>query len=252
MRSVFITGTDTDAGKTYVSVLLLDALNRAGLKTSGFKPIAAGCEQTLHGLRNDDALQLQKAASHKLPYNMVNPIAFAAPIAPHIAANKLGLTIDMQLVSNTLAALQKEDIDFLLVEGAGGWRLPTFLPSLSLSSLPGEETHQSKQPKQPQTAEFLSEFVAQVKLPVILVVGMKLGCLNHAALTFEQIKRDNCEVIGWVANQADPDMECYSENLASLHTLIDAPFLAEVKNGQQSIELNHNSMGHILALSQIA
>jgi len=246
MQSVFITGTDTDAGKTFVSVLLLHALNRAGYKTSGFKPIAAGCEQTLHGLRNDDALQLQKAASHKLPYNMVNPIAFAAPIAPHIAASKLGLTIDMQLVSNTLAALQKEDIDFLLVEGAGGWRLPTFLPSLPLS---GDDTHQGKQP---QTAEFLSEFVAHAKLPVILVVGMKLGCLNHAALTFEQIKRDNCEVIGWVANQVDPNMECYSENLASLHTLIDAPFLAEVKHGQQIIELNHNSLGHILALSQIA
>lgn len=252
MQSVFITGTDTDAGKTYVSVLLLDALNRAGFKTSGFKPIAAGCEQTLHGLRNDDALQLQNAASQKLPYNMVNPIAFAAPIAPHIAASKLGVTIDMQLVSNTLAALQKEDIDFLLVEGAGGWRLPTFLPSLPPFSLSDENTHQNKSLKQPQKAEFLSEFVAQAKLPVILVVGMKLGCLNHAALTAEQIKRDNCELIGWIANQVDPDMECYSENLASLHTLIDAPLLAEVKHGQQSIELHDDSLGHILQVSQIA
>ncbi len=235
MQSVFITGTDTDAGKTYISVLLLEALNRSGFKTSGFKPIAAGCEQTVHGLRNEDALQLQNAASHKLPYNMVNPIAFAAPIAPHIAALKLGVRIDMQLVSNTLTALQKEDIDFLLVEGAGGWRLPTFLPSLP-----------------PQKPEFLSEFAAHAKLPVILVVGMKLGCLNHAVLTAEQIKRDNCELIGWVANQVDPDMECYYENLASLHALIDAPFLAEVKHGQQSVELHDDSLGHILQVSQIA
>ena len=246
MQSVFITGTDTDAGKTYVSVLLLEAINRAGFKTSGFKPIAAGCEQTSQGLRNDDALNLHKASSHKVPYNMVNPIALAAPIAPHIAAHKLGIKIDMQLVSNTLTLLQEEDIDFLLVEGAGGWRLPTFLPSLQPLQPASEKAHLDERQKQPQKAEFLSEFVAQAKLPVILVVGMKLGCLNHAALTFEQIKRDNCELVGWIANQVDPDMECYSENLASLHALIDAPFLAEVKHGQQSIELAEKTLHQIL------
>ncbi|AEP29478.1 dethiobiotin synthase [Brumicola nitratireducens] len=245
MQSVFITGTDTDAGKTFVSVLLLEAINRAGFRTSGFKPIAAGCEQTAEGLRNDDALNLQRASSHKLPYNMINPIALAAPIAPHIAAHNLGTRIDMQLVSKTLAALQEEDIDFLLVEGAGGWRLPTFLPSLK--PLLNEKEHEDEPQKQPQKAEFLSEFVAQAKLPVILVVGMKLGCLNHAALTFEQIKRDNCELVGWIANQVDPDMDCYAENLASLHALIDAPFLAEVKHGQKSIELAEKTLSQLLA-----
>ena len=247
MQSVFITGTDTDAGKTFVSVLLLEAINRAGFKTSGFKPIAAGCAQTAKGLRNDDALNLQKASSHKLPYDMVNPIAFEAPIAPHIAAVKLGIKIDMQLVSNTLSALQQEDIDFLLVEGAGGWRLPTFLPSLQVLPSASESIQQDAQIKSPQRAEFLSEFVAQAKLPVILVVGLKLGCLNHAALTFEQIKRDNCVLVGWIANQLDPDMDCYAENLASLHELIDAPFLAEVRHGQQSIELSQSTLRHILA-----
>jgi dethiobiotin synthetase len=241
MQSVFITGTDTDAGKTFVSVLLLEAINRAGFRTSAFKPIAAGCEQTAEGLRNDDALNLQRASSHKLAYHMVNPIALAAPIAPHIAAHNLGARIDMQLVSKTLAALQEENIDFLLVEGAGGWRLPTFLPSLS------ETVYEDERQRQPQKAEFLSEFVAQAKLPVILVVGMKLGCLNHAALTFEQIKRDNCALVGWIANQIDPDMDCYAENLASLHALIDAPFLAEVKHGQQSIELAEKTLSQLLA-----
>lgn len=246
MQSVFITGTDTDVGKTFVSVLLLEAINRAGFKTSGFKPIAAGCEQTSAGLRNDDALNLQRASSHKLPYSMVNPIALAAPIAPHIAAHKLGLRIDMRLVSNTLAVLQKEDIDFLLIEGAGGWRLPTFLPSLQPLQTASEKSHQDERPKQPQKAEFLSEFVAQAKLPVILVVGMKLGCLNHAALTYEQIKRDNCILVGWIANQVEPDMDCYAENLASLHALIDAPFLAEVKHGQQSMELAEKTLRQLL------
>lgn len=244
MQGVFITGTDTDAGKTFVSVLLLEAISRAGFRTSAFKPIAAGCEQTAEGLRNDDALNLQRASSHKLPYNMINPIALAAPIAPHIAAHNLGSRIDMQLVSKTLAVLQEEDIDFLLVEGAGGWRLPTFLPSLQPYC---EKAHQDERQKQPQKAEFLSEFVAQAKLPVILVVGIKLGCLNHAALTFEQIKRDNCELVGWIANQVDPDMDCYAENLASLHALIDAPFLAEVKHGQQSIELAEKAFSQLLA-----
>jgi dethiobiotin synthetase len=245
MQSVFITGTDTDAGKTFVSVLLLEAISRAGFRTSAFKPIAAGCEQTSKGLRNDDALNLQRASSHKLPYNMVNPIALAAPIAPHIAAHNLGTRIDMQLVSKTLAALQEEDTDFLLVEGAGGWRLPTFLPSLK--PFLSEKEYEDECQKQPQKAEFLSEFVAQAKLPVILVVGMKLGCLNHAALTFEQIKRDNCKLVGWIANQVDPDMDCYAENLASLHALIDAPFLAEVKHGQQSIELAEKTLSQLLA-----
>jgi len=255
MKSVFITGTDTDAGKTYVSVLLLNAINRAGFNSIGFKPIAAGCEQTPQGLRNDDALNLQAAASHQLPYKLVNPIAFFPPIAPHIAAAQIGVDIDMQRVSDTLKALQNQDADFLLVEGAGGWRLPTSLPSPSappsappsLSPLPTSFDVSERVPLNgKKKVMFLSDFVVQANLSVILVVGMKLGCLNHAMLTFEQIKRDNCAIVGWIANQIDPNMNCYAENLASLHSLIDAPFLAEVKHEQQSIDFAASTLKHIM------
>jgi dethiobiotin synthetase len=242
MKSVFITGTDTDAGKTYVSVLLLHAINCGGFKSIGFKPIAAGCEQTNQGLRNEDALYLQSAASHKISYEKVNPIALFPPIAPHIAAAQAGETINMQYVADTLKQLHNEDADFLLVEGAGGWRLPTLIPSLSN----GVGGSKRAEVNDTQKVEFLSDFVAQAKLPVILVVGMKLGCLNHAVLTFEQIKRDNCDVVGWFANQVDPSMTCYSENLASLHALLDAPFLGEVKHNQQRIDFTDSVLKHII------
>lgn len=241
MKSVFVTGTDTDAGKTYVSVLLLHAINNTGLKSIAFKPISAGCEQTSQGLRNEDALHLQAAASHKIPYDEVNPITLLPPIAPHIAAAQAGENIDMQRVADTLQKLHTEEADFLLIEGAGGWRLPTLIPSVSNKIVLSEST----QLNNTNEVEFLSDFVAEAKLPVILVVGMKLGCLNHAVLTFEQIKRDNCDIVGWFANQIDPNMSCYTENLASLHALLDAPFLGEVKHGQQSIDLTNDTLSHI-------
>ena len=228
MRSIFITGTDTDAGKTYVSVLLLKAMNQAGLQTIGFKPIAAGCDSTSEGLRNEDATNLQSAASTSLPYDLVNPVAFVEPIAPHIAAQKIGINIDMQVVSSTLQQLQSKNADVLLIEGAGGWRLP-----VSLACAEGEQNR------------FLSDFVAQQKLPVILVVGMKLGCLNHAALTLEQVKRDNCEVVGWIANQVDPKMACYAENLMSLKSLLDKPFLGEVAYNSENILLEESALAAI-------
>jgi dethiobiotin synthetase len=242
MKSVFIAGTDTDAGKTYVSVLLLHAINRGGFKSIGFKPIAAGCEQTTQGLRNHDALNLQSAASHKISYEKVNPIALFPPIAPHIAAAQVGKNIDMQQVADTLKQLHNEDADFLLVEGAGGWRLPILIPSLS-NGIGGSE---SAEVNRTTKIQFLSDFVAQAKIPVILVVGMKLGCLNHAVLTFEQIKRDNCDIVGWFANQVDPNMSCYSENLTSLHALLDAPFLGEVKHNQQSLDFTGSALKHIV------
>jgi dethiobiotin synthetase len=148
----------------------------------------------------------------------------------------------MHHVADTLKKLHNEDADFLLVEGAGGWRLPTFIPLLSngIGESKSAEVNGTKKVK------FLSDFVVQAKLPVIIVVGMKLGCLNHAVLTFEQIKRDNCDIVGWFANQVDPSMSSYSENLASLHALLDAPFLGEVKYKQQSIDFAGNALKHIL------
>jgi dethiobiotin synthetase len=247
MKTVFITGTDTDAGKTYVSSLLLKAVNQKGLRSVGFKPIAAGCEQTADGLRNEDALALQSAASVKLPYDLINPISFEPPIAPHIAAAQLQQEIDMGLVLASLNKLQNENADLLLVEGAGGWRLPVIMPTLlsvSRSSLNANKVHNSE-------VVYLSDFVSERQLPVVLVVGMKLGCLNHAALTLEQIKRDNCVVIGWIANQVDPNMDCYALNLASLHALLDAPFLGEVGYNQQKIEFADNALDLILQQSQL-
>jgi dethiobiotin synthetase len=216
-NSVFITGTDTDAGKTYVSVLLLQLLNDTGLITVGLKPISAGCElvEVSPGneqLRNADALALQSAASLKLEYDVINPIAFAPPIAPHIAAKEADVKITTQALTAHYQSVQEgNQADFTLVEGAGGWRLP----------LSVEQNEQV----------FLSDFVVAQQLPTILVVGMKLGCLNHALLTYEQLMRDGAKIVGWIANSIDSDMIYYQENLATLQACIDAPLLSEVANG---------------------
>lgn len=219
MKHIFVTGTDTDAGKTFVSVLLLKALNQMNYQTAGFKPIAAGCEWSDGILKNADALALQAAASVKLPYEKVNPISFEPPIAPHIAAQLSGETLSLERISRALNDLQETQADLLLIEGAGGWRLPLSAPN------------------QGDSPFYLSDWVAQKKLPVILVVGMKLGCLNHALLSYEQIKRDGLEVMGWVANQVQRDMLYYQENLATLQAAINEPMLAEVKHQATSLEL---------------
>ena len=219
MKPIFVTGTDTDAGKTFVSVLLLKALNKQNYRTIGFKPIAAGCEWHDGVLKNADALALQSAASVKLPYEKVNPISFEPPIAPHIAAQLCGQTLSLSQISDAFDVLREVPADLVLVEGAGGWRLPLSAPSDGAHAL------------------YLSDWVAQQKLPVILVVGMKLGCLNHALLSYEQIKRDGLEVVGWVANQMQSDMLHYQENLATLQAAISEPMLAEVKYQASSLEL---------------
>lgn len=210
-RAFFVTGTDTEVGKTFVTVGLLDALNQKEYKTAGYKPIAAGCELTNEGLRNEDALALQLTSSLDLDYDEVNPIAFEAPIAPHLAAkqftskqNESFISIDS--VREGFVHLMEKKPDVLLTEGAGGWRLPL-----------GEDFN--GQPK------FLSEFVAERNLAVILVVGMRLGCLNHAVLTAESIRNDGLKIAGWVANQIDPDMPLLEENIESLKNLIGAPLL---------------------------
>ena len=197
----FVTGTDTDCGKTLISSALLTA---AKGETVGFKPIASGCTETEAGLRNSDALALMAASTIKLPYEDINPFAFLPAIAPHIAAEQTGV----KLAPNRIAAMMKMSefvgADFCLIEGAGGWRLPL-----------GD-------------GHYLSEVVQMMQLPVILVVGMKHGCLNHALLTVEAIKADGLNIAGWVANQVDPDMAHPEENLATLKAAITAPFLGFV------------------------
>ncbi len=203
-KRFFIAGTDTDAGKTLVTTGLLTAANRQGLRTIGLKPVAAGCEQTAEGLRNTDALQLQQAASVKLSYEQVNPIAFEPPIAPHIAAEQEGRALSADRLAAYCRGAMMQPADLVLVEGAGGWRVPLSMRE-SLARLP-----------------------QLLELDVILVVGMKLGCINHAILTAEAIARDGLRLAGWVANHVDPEMSCPDENLATLEKLFRAPLLGRV------------------------
>jgi dethiobiotin synthetase len=213
-RGFFVTGTDTEVGKTFFTQGLLHALNQKGRLTVGYKPIAAGCEATSKGLRNDDALALQYHSSVDLSYDEVNPIAFEAAIAPHLAANQLandnsGLHISIDAVREGFIHLVQKKPDVLVVEGAGGWRLPLGI------DFDGQ-------------ARYLSEFVIERNLAVILVVGMRLGCLNHAVLTAECIRNDGLKIAGWVANQIDADMPFLQDNIDSLKTLVDAPFLGVI------------------------
>ncbi|MFT6926826.1 MAG: dethiobiotin synthetase [Psychromonas sp.] len=200
----FVTGTDTDAGKTVCCQALLQAANRQQLSTLAYKPIAAGCELTQYGLRNQDALLLQKASSLTVAYELLNPIAFTAAIAPHIAAQLENKPIEQGYISQGLERLKSLQSQVIIIEGAGGWRLP----------LNADET--------------LADWVAMQKLPVILVVGMKLGCLNHAMLTYETIISDGLKVVGWIANQVEEEMSFYAQNLALLKHKIHAPMIAEI------------------------
>nr|WP_242695212.1 dethiobiotin synthase [Shewanella sp. 4t3-1-2LB] len=201
----FVTGTDTDSGKTQVAAALLyKARTRYGLKTVGVKPIASGCKRTAYGLRNADALMLMEQSSLKLDYEKVNPFAFEPAIAPHVAATDAGIELSPEGVLARLDLTQYSMADFCLVEGAGGWRLPL------------------------GNNRYLSETVVALAMPVIIVVGMKLGCLNHAVMTEELIYADGLPVAGWVANRAQPDMARFEENLASLKQMMQSPFLGTI------------------------
>ena len=204
-QKYFIAGTDTDAGKTLIAAGLLNKAKSEGLSTVGLKPIAAGCEETPEGLRNDDALMLMAQSTEELPYEQVNPIAFAPPIAPHIAGQQLRRPLSAgRIVGLLRGVLMINRAQFTLVEGAGGYRVPL-------------------NPK-----ETLADVTKELNLPVILVVGMKLGCLNHALLTVEAIHRDGLKLAGWIANRVDENMAVYKENIETLHAMIQAPCLGEV------------------------
>ncbi|MGY6037730.1 dethiobiotin synthase [Aeromonas sp. AE23HZ002T15] len=203
-KSFFVTGTDTDVGKTLVARTLLQEFAALGIPCAGYKPISAGCARTAEGLRNQDALQLQGAASLKLPYDLVNPFAYEPPIAPHIAAREVGESIELDGLSAGLRAIEQAGAELVIVEGAGGWFLPL------------DRTH------------LLSDWVKQQNLPVIVVVGAKLGCLNHALLTFAAIRNLDLPIAGWVINRLDEGMSHYPENLDTLRGLLPAPFLGEI------------------------
>jgi len=196
----FITGTDTEVGKTWVSCRLLERAREAGLSCYGLKPIAAGCEDTAEGPRNEDALNLMAASSLSLPYDLVNPVALKAAIAPHIAARQEGRRISLsQLAGYVRGALSSHPADLVLVEGAGGWRVPL------------------------NDREMLSALAVELNLPVIQVVGMKLGCISHALLTAEAIQADGLRYTGTVAN-CFGEMDVREENLITLRQHLPGAF----------------------------
>jgi dethiobiotin synthetase len=198
MQTVFITGTDTDAGKTYVAVALLQGLKALGYRTVAQKPVAAGVNGS--GF-NTDALQLQQYATEALSYELVNPICLTDAVAPHLAAAKAGLCIEPIILTKELQKIQSVDADIALVEGAGGWLLPL------------------------DDTRTMADWVIEQQLPVLLVVGMKLGCLNHALLTVREIERSGLRLLGWVANCIDPDMAYQQENISYLQQQLTAPCL---------------------------
>jgi len=200
-RRLFITATDTDAGKTLVTSALLYLLGQTH-STTAFKPISAGCDVVGKELVNDDAAKLKHYANSDQSLFSVNPIAFEEPIAPHIAAANFNRTITLSELENHYDK-QLPEADYLLTEGAGGWRLPL------------------------GKGVFLSEFAVSTQQDIILVVNMKLGCLNHAVLTYQTIRNDGLNVVAWVAN-CQSEMDYLNENIKELSTLIDAPCLGKV------------------------
>jgi dethiobiotin synthetase len=199
---LFITGTDTGVGKTVVATGLLRLAGAKGWNVVGLKPVASGAERTPTGLRNDDALELSAASSLRNPYELTNPYCFEPAIAPHIAAAAQGRPI---VLTDLLAWYQQASTgaDLAIVEGAGGWRLPLY------------------------PLGFLSDLPEQLAMPVLLVVGLRLGCLNHARLTLEAIEREGrCPCLGWVGNLVDPSFDCLQQNLAALSSLLGSEPLA--------------------------
>jgi dethiobiotin synthetase len=197
---VFVTGTDTGIGKTVVSAALLAALNLAGRRAVGMKPIASGCRQTAHGWRNDDALGLLAQSAGAPDYALVNPYALAQAIAPHLAARAGGVEIRLDPILAAFVALST-NADCLVVEGVGGWAVP-LSPTLMQADL-----------------------ARALKLPVILVVGLRLGCINHALLSARAIAADSCRLVGWIGNRIDPEMACAEENIATLRERLPVPCL---------------------------
>ncbi|MEH6493668.1 dethiobiotin synthase [Halopseudomonas sp.] len=203
-KRYFVTGTDTEIGKTTIAAALLHAARVGGLSTAAVKPVAAGCERTSEGLRNEDALALQAECSPALAYELINPVTLEAAIAPHIAAQEEGAALTLEILAGACLQVFDRERDLTLVEGAGGWRVPL------------------------NDDELLSDLAVELKLPVVLVVGMRLGCINHALLTCQAIAADGLQLVGWVANHVDPDMSRPDENLETLKRLIKAPLLGRV------------------------
>lgn len=204
MSVFFVTGTDTEVGKTFISRTIMHIYEQKRKTCVGYKPVASGCVRTGQGLRNDDALNLQSASTFNLKYEEVNPFPFEEAVAPHLAAQKAGHDICLKKIARGYEHLLNKQADLTIVEGAGGWRLPV------------------------GNRQYMSDFVTQYDIPVVLVVGVRLGCINHACMTAEVIQQDGLTIAGWVANHVDAEMPFLTENITALKEHLDAPFLGEV------------------------
>ncbi len=199
----FITGTDTDIGKTWISLGLIELLKQQGKLVGAMKPVAAGCHTSAGELRNEDAELLQQQASLALEYQTLNPYALEPAIAPHIAADEVNLRIDIDTIYRRYLTIAQQ-YDCVVVEGAGGWMVPL------------------------NDFQTIADLAQRLALPVILVVGMRLGCINHALLSSAAIRSSGLTLAGWVANQITPEMDRLKENIATLEHRLDAPLLGSV------------------------
>jgi dethiobiotin synthetase len=202
-RGYFVTGTDTGVGKTWITVGLMLALREWGLNVVGMKPVATGCYQTPAGLRNEDAVKILAHSSQPLPYEWINVYSFEPAIAPHLAAQEQGVEMTVEAI---LAAHKRvaDRAEFIVVEGIGGWRVP-------LNDRQG-----------------IWDLARHLEYPVILVIGLRLGCINHALLTTEAISTDGLDLAGWVANQIAPDYPRLEATLDTLSARLQAPMLAYI------------------------
>ncbi len=203
--AAFVTGTDTEIGKTFIASALLARARLRGLTTLGLKPVASDCFENHDGLVNADALSLQAQCEPEADYESINPWRFAPAIAPHIAARQVGVNLEVAKIAAQVRGQQTSaPRDLLLVEGAGGWRVPL------------------------NDDEDFSDLAIELGLPVILVVGLRLGCINHARLTLEAIERDGLEIAGYVINHLEADIEVSEDNMATLSRTLRAPCLGVV------------------------
>lgn len=203
-KGFFILGTDTNVGKTTIAVDLLSFLKANGYSTIGLKPVSSGAKLSKLGLRNSDATALQKAATIYLPYEHVNPFCFRLAVAPHIAAEQQACRLSLAKIMQSFHSVLTYEADYCVIEGLGGGAVPL------------------------NNTETMLDLLQALNLPVILVVGLRLGCLNHALLTYEILRKRNIPIVACICNQIDPDMLFHEENGLYLKRAIDVPFFSFV------------------------
>jgi dethiobiotin synthetase len=224
MPSFFVTGTDTEVGKTLISGALILKMRELGAKALGFKPVVAGTYRNQDGQILNEDLETLRIASNLAPSQLnICPYILDTPAAPHLVAKEAGTRLDLARMERAFQEVLNHS-DCLIVEGAGGFLVPI------------------------NEQENLSQFAERIKLPVILVVGMKLGCLNHALLTIEALKSRNLKIAGWVANILSNEMPFLTENIEALQSKINAPCLGIVPELPSGLQKNHNNPYSIEAL----